>query len=650
MSSARATRIAPRRSFTDSDIPRQISSIDPRERNYDTASDQRLAHDYFFGSTKGLSDSSSGTPPPLPLRPPAPSNANIVDESVESKKQKAQMWTQFRSKWKLSHRCPKTAERTKDTLEPVGEMETSQVDFVRARTDKTQGFKGFRRFSRQYMMSGALPNDNKEPASSLSRSADQTTCEDRDVPGQQHPLQLRRSSFDSNFRADSVLHANGYEAFSDTLSRRAIHRLSHFDTPPMSITGIEMRPFRHLTEPLDTEYRLKRAKVSAIMEGDTFGEPEPGLGNSIATKLPTEVLHIVYSYLGPVDLNAARHTCLTWMSASLQLELLTEHLKRGGWWSAASMQPLLFQEWRQAWPMSCYLARECALAGNWSGQGLSSGVGSVPNPMKHRASVDFNLLSEIGVEPATHSVRCGDVCTTSLCGRYYLTASGSDIYTYEIQGHFLRLLNKTSCERQVSAVSIDVSPERFAIAALLEGRVGLYIDMLGKSPPIPHSSPWENAAALDNAASDTAPIMEFGEHDGAGASEVPVGDFDELSLNAESVGSNNILHHSVEIVTQRTWAEFLHGSRARLRGMRQMPTSANGVWPQALHFAGSDDGNQKAKWLPQIVYRNVCTDEDPPCSVAISPTRQCVAFGCKAGVELYWVCNEYLRWCRFVSG
>lgn len=40
---------------------------------------------------------------------------------------------------------------------------------------------------------------------------------------------------------------------------------------------------------------------------------------------------------------------------------------------------------------------------------------------------------------------------------------------------------------------------------------------------------------------------------------------------------------------------------------------------------------------PRSLYRNVCSDDDPPRSVAICPQRRCVAFGCSSGVELHWV-------------
>jgi hypothetical protein len=87
--------------------------------------------------------------------------------------------------------------------------------------------------------------------------------------------------------------------------------------------------------------------------------------------------------------------------------------------------------------------------------------------------------------------------------------------------------------------------------------------------------------------------MDFGDNDGAGSSEVAAGDFDELSMNAASIGESTFLHQSVEIVTQRTWAEYVHGGRARLRGIRQLPPlCGNGVWPSALNFNEKGKGKE----------------------------------------------------------
>jgi hypothetical protein len=360
--------------------------------------------------------------------------------------------------------------------------------------------------------------------------------------------------------------------------------------------------------------------------------------SSTAATLPTELLQAIYDHLSPLDYNAARHTCIAWMTSSLNLEILAEQLKRGGWWSGASSKAMLLKSWQQAWPISGYFARECALSGAWTGQGLSSSSEAHYNPMIESCLADFGPFLESN--PATDDQQSGfaQLYATSTCGRYAIMTSGSEIYTYEIEGRALRLLTRTSCERPVLTVTINVTSERFVIAAILEGRIGLYIDMLSKSEHLVASSPWESAGTLNNTSTALAPIMDLGMGDGAGASEVPVGDLDELSLNAGSVGESSFLHQSVGIATQQTWAEYFHSPRAHLRGIRRLPASRNGVWPSALNFNEKGNGKKaEAKSLPQIVYRNACTENDPPISIAISPTRQCVAFGCKAGVELYWV-------------
>ncbi|TIC89667.1 hypothetical protein CH35J_012674 [Colletotrichum higginsianum] len=46
---------------------------------------------------------------------------------------------------------------------------------------------------------------------------------------------------------------------------------------------------------------------------------------------------------------------------------------------------------------------------------------------------------------------------------------------------------------------------------------------------------------------------------------------------------------------------------------------------------------------PRSVYRNICTAENPPRSVAICPQRVCVAFGSSSAVELHWVDGQTNR-------
>jgi hypothetical protein len=58
---------------------------------------------------------------------------------------------------------------------------------------------------------------------------------------------------------------------------------------------------------------------------------DPPLHTSKAEQLATELIHMIYYFLSPFDFNAARHSCLVWMNASLDVRLLSAQLKRGGW-------------------------------------------------------------------------------------------------------------------------------------------------------------------------------------------------------------------------------------------------------------------------------------------------------------------------------
>lgn len=148
--------------------------------------------------------------------------------------------------------------------------------------------------------------------------------------------------------------------------------------------------------------------------------------------------------------------------------------------------------------------------------------------------------------------------------------------------------------------------------------------------------------------------LDSGDYHGSLTRNVSVGSLDETSASAGSIGERTILHQSVEIAMQRKWTHYYHGSRARLRGIRHVPIRRDNLWPSLSSLAGptvdigesgSSKGHSKGistreTTFPrsqETVYRNVCTDREPPCSVAINPAKRCVAFGSQGGIELYWV-------------
>ncbi|RFU80456.1 f-box domain-containing [Trichoderma arundinaceum] len=301
-------------------------------------------------------------------------------------------------------------------------------------------------------------------------------------------------------------------------------------------------------------------------------------------RLPTELIQQVYRYLSPTDFNAARHACRAWYFASLDRGLLSSGLKQGGWWSSMMsilppMKTTPASNLSRESIMSKWVSRECSL--------LSS---------SKSAFVEVGYADFSAVVPASKpgDLRGAMSFTVSLCGRFLMAVHGRVVYVYELnhvcfperllwslpirrrQGIPLGLLRPVArilCPRRVISCSMDTSAERYAVAFLMEGRVGMVCDIMTERTGT--SSP----------ASTTQPNEELASGSGSGTS----------SASAASTPSRCSCHDRLPC--------------------RPVPL---------------EEG-------PRSVYRNICHPDDPPRAVAICPQRKCVAFGCSAGIELHWV-------------
>ncbi|OLN93256.1 hypothetical protein CCHL11_07545 [Colletotrichum chlorophyti] len=148
-----------------------------------------------------------------------------------------------------------------------------------------------------------------------------------------------------------------------------------------------------------------------------------------AMRLPTEILHQIYTHLDPYGFNAARHACRSWFLAGMNPTVLVRMLKRGGWWSSianilhswelcASPLPNISQEWL----MSKWLARECDLG-----------------PQQHSESqAAFVEISQTQFTDPGAAYSSADqrekavIFTTSMCGRFLMVSHGGIIYVYEL--------------------------------------------------------------------------------------------------------------------------------------------------------------------------------------------------------------------------
>lgn len=299
--------------------------------------------------------------------------------------------------------------------------------------------------------------------------------------------------------------------------------------------------------------------------------------------VPTEILQYIYSFLSTADFNAARHTCRSWFSASLHRTLLVQMLKQGGWWSSMLriITPMGLARSlgiSQERIMSKWISRECNLA-NPNGR-IFAQVGET----------DFRQLPIGRRKSQLH----GEVSfTVSLCGRYLVAALDQLAYIYELnhvyqpgrsgwsvplrrrQGMplgFMRPVASIICPRRILCSSIDTSSGRHSVAFLMEGRVGMVCEI----------------AKHEQLTSRLSPIALCT----AGPSE------------------------SGSVPTSRE--SPLTGSAKHCICYERSPQE-----PPAVEVG------------ERSVYRNICTADDPPRSVAICPQRDCVAFGCAAGIELH---------------
>lgn len=370
-------------------------------------------------------------------------------------------------------------------------------------------------------------------------------------------------------------------------------------------------------------------------------------------QLPPELVGRIYGYLNPVDFNAARHTCRAWMIASLDETLLELMLGRGGWQGAANADAALqgdldpqsvVKNIDEEWVLSKRLATECSLRPDWKGNGLPEG-----NPqddqdrlasLRIASTTDFSELSN-GYGRA-HDAQHGSAihCTVSACNKFVLITESCVIYIYSIQdsvrtvhrsGGHLSPLTTVICPHRVLAVSMDTTAQRFAVAALLEGRIGVVCDLSNSTAgSLRPSSPRALPTAI---------------RESRGPHQSPRSSSEHVMTDVTSPHEYAVFQMANDRATARAIAEAtlpeIRGSRAT----RQSWTSDDPLLTpltasQSSH--GEDIPMGATGHMPvangaRSVYHNLCSAEDPPRSVAICSQRRCVAFGCAAGIELHWI-------------
>jgi hypothetical protein len=390
---------------------------------------------------------------------------------------------------------------------------------------------------------------------------------------------------------------------------------------------------------------------------------------SVMTSLSAEVLCQIYNRLSPADFNSARHACRLWYINSLDRSLLETMLRRGGWSTSIdngiAFNHVLDSKARvnDEWLMSKRIARECALGPDWTGNGLCPANESLKclyikhgmkkTPFIHTSTTDF---TEVAVHyPVSDEPTSGINFTVSTCGKFLMVAHGCLVYIYELncsynyneiidgrQNGALKPVTSVICPRKVLACSMDTSSHRYAIAVLLDGRMGLVYDLtslkdhikrrstsrnrMSRDTSLPRGSEYRNRASISSSrlrglhrAQTDQPFV-----------------FPVIPLEASQ--------SSFSLEPERTTWEDETQSQVLNYGTPvpdQSQTSARSLFGQ-IEFQGHAPNLCPPCTMPvetsiPTIYAPLCSADDMPRSVALCPQRRWVAFGCSSGIELHWV-------------
>ncbi|EXJ65101.1 hypothetical protein A1O7_01441 [Cladophialophora yegresii CBS 114405] len=224
--------------------------------------------------------------------------------------------------------------------------------------------------------------------------------------------------------------------------------------------------------------------------------PQPNFPG--AYRVPREVLKQIFSYLAPWDFDAARHTCKPWFLAGLDCKVLEPMLRGCGCRSTLDadigrMQGSMVAKRRswesqlgpmdsdanraidKEWLCSKRLATESRLSPHWRGDFFSENL-DLSRRLSIIETIDFSKIL------TTSSSSTKSRFTVSACGKFVLVVCGGDISVYNLSDpdHSPDPLVRLATGLDVLKVSMDTSSERYSVAALLAGRIGMLWDLRGR--------------------------------------------------------------------------------------------------------------------------------------------------------------------------
>ncbi|RMD44348.1 hypothetical protein DV735_g815, partial [Chaetothyriales sp. CBS 134920] len=352
-------------------------------------------------------------------------------------------------------------------------------------------------------------------------------------------------------------------------------------------------------------------------------------------RLPAEILQLIFAFLGPADFDAARHACRQWFAAAMNTSLLRSLLRTAQCCQAHQADIALSSLSLQSngdgptteWLMAKRLATTARLSVDWRG---SAGADSFDDNDASILGGRLHLVQEIDFQSLVSERQAQNkTFTVSTCGKYLLVISGRVVFVYRLAGstNSAETAVKLAADRDVLQVSMDTSSGRYAVAALLENRVGILWDLID-----------EGAGQFGYRHSGEPMTLGMRTVVHGPAAFAPVSTTSSpLPLRGQIIEDNGDLVSSSSSLDQHglsfSASESGRGESSSFRASSDWCESPEADVESSIPPASP----ARVRIRVTAMYRNLGNPDDLPRSIAICPHRKCVAFGCRIGIELHWV-------------
>jgi hypothetical protein len=372
-----------------------------------------------------------------------------------------------------------------------------------------------------------------------------------------------------------------------------------------------------------------------------------------AYRVPREVLIIIFSHLTPCDFDAARHTCRKWFDDAMDLYLLRMTLRslqcqhghrsdlrkcsqsagsirvNSGQPSTAERRTLHVpapseRSVSDTWLMAKRVATATRLSPDWRGPWSRQSTSQGESRFHLIEQVDFSSIMS-GPFSSLESADNWSIFNVSTCGKYLLVLSGHNVFVYDLYdpNNSLAPLIRLVADRNLTRVSMDTSSGRLAVAAILENHTGVL---------------WDLAEADGQPGFHTGEPMSLGMQTEVYTSQA---EDDESTLAAHLPLRRRELISEHDVGSYQNAMASAEREEQAATGPLQLLEPVLDASLCATPETQSDDAGPSTGITvlarPSATYHNLGGPDDAPRSVAICPSRRCVAFGTRLGIELHWV-------------